>query len=85
MYTYDLKNFRLMHGGKEYLIYGKANYIIETDAETGAEAVFESCNIIDAIGFNGLITDRKLLSPMEDSLMSSLNNNEFLSRTLGSK
>lgn len=74
-----------MHDGKEFLIYGKASYIIETDAEIGAEAVFESCDIKDAIGFHGMITDRAILDPMQASLMSSLNNNEHLCRVLGSK
>lgn len=84
MHEYSIKNFKLKHDGKEYLVYGKAHYTIETDAETGAEAVFESVNIIDAIGFQGLITDRAVLDPMQDSLIAALNNDDHLSRMLGS-
>jgi chitinase len=84
MNEYNIKNFKLKHNGKEYLVYGKAQYTIETDAETGAEAVFEAVSIIDAIGFQGLITDRSILDPMQETLIAALNNDDQLSRMLGS-
>lgn len=84
MHEYIIKNFKLKHDGKEFLVYGKAQYTIETDAETGAEAVFEAVNIVDAIGFQGLITDRTILDPMQESLIAALNNDDHLSRMLGS-
>lgn len=84
MYQYKIKNKKLKHNGKEYLVYADANYTIETDAETGSEAVFESVHIIDAIGFQGLITDRNILDPMQESLIADLNNDDQLSRMLGS-
>jgi len=84
MHEYIIKNFNLKHNDKTYLVYGKATYTIETDAETGAEAVFEVVHIKDAIGFSGLITDRKILDPMQESLIAALNNDDHLSRMLGS-
>lgn len=85
MNSYRFNNLKIKHDGKEYLVYATVNYSIETDPETGAEAVFESAVVDEAIGFSGRITDAQTLAGLELPVLSVLNNDAHIARTVAAR
>lgn len=84
MHTYNLNNFRLRHDGKEFVVYAKVNYTVEKD-DGGDEAVFESAVVEEAVGFSGIIRERKFLDTLELPLLSVLNNDVHMARSVALK
>lgn len=85
MHIHTFNNVSVRHEGKEYLVYAKVHYTLENDPDVGLEAVFESAEIDEAIGFSGKVQDKTLLASLELPLLSVLNNDSHIARTVGSK
>ncbi len=80
-HTHNLNNFRLRHDGKEYVVYAKVHYTVEKD-DGGDEAVFESAVVEEAIGQSGIIRERTFLDSLEMPLLSVLNNDVHIARSV---
>jgi hypothetical protein len=80
MRIHKFNNLRIKHDGKEFLVYGESQYTIETDPETGDEAVFETAKVDEAIGFAGMVRDRQTLDAMEMDVLRVLNNDLSIAR-----
>lgn len=85
MYQYRFKNLNVKHNGNDYLCNGLANYVIEDYEEDGKQAGFESAEIYDAVGKEGFIISQEVLKDMTDSVIATLNNDNYLCRILGGK
>ena len=85
MYDYQIRNLNVKHEGAEYLVSGKAKYVIEDYEEDGKQAAFETAELYDALGRSGYVTDKEVLAQIAESAIYVLNNDSYLCRTLGSK
>ena len=85
MHQYRFKNLNVKHNGSDYLCNGLANYVIEDYEEDGKQAGFESAEIYDAVGKEGFIISQEVLKDMTDSVIATLNNDNYLCRILGGK
>lgn len=85
MFQYRFKNLNIKHEGLDLLVNGSAGYTIEDYEEDGKQALFESAELYDALGKDGYITSKEVLSYMADSVIESLNKDSHLCRILGGK
>jgi len=85
MYQYRFKNLNIKHDGLDLLVNGSAGYTIEDYEEDGKQALFESADLQDALGKDGYITSKEVLSYMSDSVVETLNKDSHLCRVLGGK
>jgi hypothetical protein len=85
MYQYRFKNLNIKHDGLDLLVNGSAGYTIEDYEEDGRQALFESAELMDALGKDGYITSKEVLSYMSDSVVETLNKDSHLCRVLGGK
>jgi hypothetical protein len=85
MFQYRFKNLNIKHEGLDLLVNGSAGYTIEDYEEDGKQALFESADLYDALGKDGYITSKEVLSYMADSVIESLNKDSHLCRILGGK
>lgn len=85
MFQYRFKNLNIKHEGLDLLVNGSAGYTIEDYEEDGKQALFESAELYDALGKDGYITSKEVLSYMADSVIETLNKDSHLCRILGGK
>ena len=85
MFQYRFKNLNIKHEGLDLLVNGSAGYTIEDYEEDGKQALFESAELYDALGKDGYITSKEVLSYMSDSVVETLNKDSHLCRILGGK
>jgi hypothetical protein len=85
MFQYRFKNLNIKHEGLDLLVNGSAGYTIEDYEEDGKQALFESAELYDALGKDGYITSKEVLSYMSDSVVETLNKDSHLCRVLGGK
>jgi hypothetical protein len=85
MYQYRFKNLNIKHDGLDLLVNGSAGYTIEDYEEDGKQALFETAELLDALGKDGYITSKEVLGYMADSVVETLNKDSHLCRTLGGK
>jgi hypothetical protein len=85
MFQYRFKNLNIKHEGLDLLVNGSAGYTIEDYEEDGKQALFESADLYDALGKDGYITSKEVLSYMADSVIETLNKDSHLCRILGGK
>ena len=85
MFQYRFKNLNIKHEGLDLLVIGSAGYTIEDYEEDGKQALFESADLYDALGKDGYITSKEVLSYMADSVVETLNKDSHLCRVLGGK
>lgn len=85
MYEYRFKNLNIKHEGIDFLVNGIAHYTIEDYEEDGKQALFEVADIYDALGKEGYVTSREVLSYMTGSVVETLNKDSYLCRILGGK
>jgi hypothetical protein len=85
MFQYRFKNLNIKHEGLDLLVNGSAGYTIEDYEEDGKQALFESAELYDALGKDGYITSKEVLSYMADSVIETLNKDSHLCRVLGGK
>ena len=85
MFQYRFKNLNIKHEGLDLLVNGLAFYTIEDYEEDGKQALFESADLYDALGKDGYITSKEVLSYMADSVVETLNKDSHLCRILGGK
>lgn len=85
MFQYRFKNLNIKHEGLDLLVNGSAGYTIEDYEEDGKQALFESADLYDALGKEGYITSKEVLSYMADSVVETLNKDSHLCRILGGK
>ena len=85
MFQYRFKNLNIKHEGLDLLVNGSAGYTIEDYEEDGKQALFETADLYDALGKEGYITSKEVLSYMADSVIESLNKDSHLCRILGGK
>jgi hypothetical protein len=85
MFQYRFKNLNIKHEGLDLLVNGSAGYTIEDYEEDGKQALFESADLYDALGKDGYITSKEVLSYMADSVVETLNKDSHLCRILGGK
>lgn len=85
MYQYRFKNLNIKHEGLDLLVNGSAQYTVEDYEEDGKQALFESAELLDALGKDGYITSREVLGYMTDSVIETLNKDSYLCRMLGNK
>lgn len=85
MFQYRFKNLNIKHEGLDLLVNGSAGYTIEDYEEDGKQALFESAELYDALGKDGYITSKEVLSYMADSVVETLNKDSHLCRVLGGK
>jgi hypothetical protein len=85
MFQYRFKNLNIKHEGLDLLVNGSAGYTIEDYEEDGKQALFESADLYDALGKDGYITSKEVLSYMADSVVETLNKDSHLCRVLGGK
>jgi len=85
MLEYRFKNLNIKHEGYDLLVNGTASYVIEDYEEDGKQALFESADLQDALGKDGYITSKEVLSYMSDSVVETLNKDSHLCRVLGGK
>lgn len=69
----------------DFLVNGVANYVIEDFDEDGKEAGFESAELYDALGKDGYVTSKEVLSHLAETALVYLNNDSHLCRVLGNK
>ncbi len=85
MFQYRFKNLNIKHEGLDLLVNGSAGYTIEDYEEDGKQALFETADLYDALGKDGYITSKEVLSYMADSVVETLNKDSHLCRILGGK
>jgi hypothetical protein len=85
MFQYRFKNLNIKHEGLDLLVNGSAGYTVEDYEEDGKQALFESADLYDALGKDGYITSKEVLSYMADSVVETLNKDSHLCRVLGGK
>ena len=85
MFQYRFKNLNIKHEGLDLLVNGSAGYTIEDYEEDGKQALFETADLYDALGKEGYITSKEVLSYMADSVVETLNKDSHLCRILGGK
>lgn len=85
MHQYRFKNLNIKHEGMDFLVNGVANYVIEDFDEDGKEAGFESAELYDALGKDGYVTSKEVLSHLAETSLVYLNNDSHLCRVLGNK
>lgn len=85
MHLYRFKNLNIKHEGLDLLVNGSAQYTVEDYEEDGKQALFESAELLDALGKDGYITSKEVLSYMSDSVVEALNMDSHLCRVLGNK
>ena len=85
MYQYRFKNLNIKHDGLDLLVNGSAGYTIEDYEEDGKQALFETADLMDALGKDGYVTSKEVLGYMADSVVETLNRDSYLCRTLGGK
>jgi len=85
MYQYRFKNLNIKHDGLDLLVNGSARYTVEDYEEDGRQALFESAELMDALGKDGYITSKEVLGYMSDSVVETLNKDSHLCRVLGGK
>jgi hypothetical protein len=85
MFQYRFKNLNIKHEGLDLLVNGSAGYTIEDYEEDGKQALFETADLYDALGKDGYITSKEVLSYMADSVVETLNKDSHLCRVLGGK
>ena len=85
MFQYRFKNLNIKHEGLDLLVNGSAGYTIEDYEEDGKQALFETADRYDALGKDGYITSKEVLSYMADSVVETLNKDSHLCRILGGK
>lgn len=85
MHEYRFKNLNIKHEGIDFLVNGVAHYTVEDYEEDGKQALFEVADLYDALGKDGYVTSREVLSYMSDSVVKTLNEDSHLCRVLGSK
>jgi hypothetical protein len=85
MFQYRFKNLNIKHEGLDLLVNGSAGYTIEDYEEDGKQALFDTADLYDALGKDGYITSKEVLSYMADSVVETLNKDSHLCRVLGGK
>lgn len=85
MYQYRFKNLNIKHDGLDLLVNGSARYTIEDYEEDGKQALFETADLYDALGKDGYIISKEVLSHIAESVVETLNRDSYLCRTLGGK
>lgn len=85
MFQYRFKNLNIKHEGLDLLVNGSAGYTVEDYEEDGKQALFETADLYDALGKDGYITSKEVLSYMADSVIETLNKDSHLCRILGGK
>ena len=71
--------------GTEAEIMAEYNQMVEDYEEDGKQALFETVDLLDALGKDGYVTSKEVLGYMADSVIETLNKDSHLCRTLGSK
>jgi hypothetical protein len=85
MFQYRFKNLNIKHEGLDLLVNGLAHYTIEDYEEDGKQASFDSAELYDALGKDGYLTSKEVLSHIADSAVETLNKDSYLCRVLGGK
>lgn len=85
MYAYRFRNLNIKHEGFDFLVNGTAHYVIDDYEEDGKQAGFEAAEVYDALGKDGYITSKEVLSHLANTALIALNNDSHLCRVLGSK
>lgn len=85
MLQYRFKNLNIKHDGIDLLVNGVGHYVVEDFEEDGKEAAFEYAELYDALGKDGYITSKEVLSHIADTAVAYLNNDSHLCRVLGNK
>ena len=73
MNSYRFRNLNIRHEGLDFLTNGLAFYKVEDYEEDGKQAAFETAELYDALGH------------LADTVVRTLNEDNHLTRILGSK
>ena len=79
--TYKFNNFTFVHGGKEHLASGEAVYTLIDGFEDDQEASFDDVSLFEVTSPYGFVR-KEHLPDFKDSVLTSLNRNENLTRSL---